>query len=187
MISAWLVTQREGKVSLRGDSRLSPAGPVSGKVDKNGLNGSMAWQAFTPIEGVPERLGPMLPATAARRRLHTTTPGPKRAPPAGSAVADGRLLTPGDSAVLASEGDPDDQDSPVEGLLQRHADVRNQVGLELLQLVSQAAPALVCASRGLYPYSSGTATDVGHYWVVHSHVLCSGLIGSKIIPVDPVW
>ncbi len=91
----------------------------------------MVWQVFTPIEGVPERLGLMLPATAARRRLHTTTPGPKRARPASSAAADGRLLMPGNCAVLASGVDLDDQDSPVEGLLQRDTDVRNQVGLAL--------------------------------------------------------
>ncbi|KAK9907456.1 hypothetical protein WJX75_004030 [Coccomyxa subellipsoidea] len=79
--------------------------------------------AFTPMEGVPERLDPMLPATCARRRLHTTTPGPRRA--LGSVAADGRLLTPGDAAVLASGGDPD-HDSPVEGLLQQSPAVGHQ-------------------------------------------------------------
>ncbi|CAL8462990.1 g2524 [Coccomyxa elongata] len=102
---------------------------------------------FTPVEGVPERLGPMLPATAARRRLHTTTPGPKRARPAGSAAADSRLLTPGDSAVLASGGDLDDQDSPVEGLLQRDTDVRNQ---------ASAAPG--GSSSGSFAFSKAAMT-----------------------------
>ncbi|BDA48012.1 probable centromere protein C at C-terminar half [Coccomyxa sp. Obi] len=102
---------------------------------------------FTPIEGVPERLGPMLPATAARRRLHTTTPGPKRARPAGSAAADCRLLTPGDSAVLASGSDLDDQDSPVEGLLQRDTDVRNQ---------ASAAPG--GSSSGSFAFSKAAMT-----------------------------
>lgn len=89
-----------------------------------GLIWNMRRQAFTPMEGVPERLDPMLPATCARRRLHTTTPGPRRA--LGSVAADGRLLTPGDAAVLASGGDPD-HDSPVEGLLQQSPAVGHQV------------------------------------------------------------
>ncbi|EIE27333.1 hypothetical protein COCSUDRAFT_55347 [Coccomyxa subellipsoidea C-169] len=93
--------------------------PMEGVLERHGfvLQPKTPALAFTPMEGVLERLGPMLPATCARRRLHTTTPGPSRA--RSSAAADGRLFTPGDAAVLASGGDPD-HDSPVEGLLQQN-------------------------------------------------------------------
>ncbi len=90
------------------------------------------------MEGVLERLGPMLPATCARRRLHTTTPGPSRA--RGSAAADGRLFTPGDAAVLASGGDPD-HDSPVEGLLQQNTAAGAQVIHRYQSLISQRGQA----------------------------------------------
>ena len=69
------------------------------------------------MEGVPERLGPLLPITSAKRRLATTAPGAPRSrarigsmssSPAGAGpeAAAARLLpgaSPGESAVLASQ------------------------------------------------------------------------------------
>jgi hypothetical protein len=79
-------------------------------------------QAFTPMEGVPERMGLLLPPGTVARRLLTTTPGRRLG---RAAAADGRLAPPADCAVLASssavqQAEAPDQDSPVEGLL--HAD-----------------------------------------------------------------
>ena len=90
-------------------------------------------QAFSPMEGVLERLGPMLPLTCAKRLL-TTTPGSRRkrarsggddtsASPMQQEPAARVRLVPGECPALAlaaadtgHEGTEDSRDSPVEGL-----------------------------------------------------------------------
>lgn len=87
------------------------------------------------MEGVPERLEPLPPATCARR-LPTTTPGrPLRA----AAAAISRLDSPAESVVLASKpaggifggNAAEDNNSPVDGLLQRSPAAEQVLALSL--------------------------------------------------------
>ncbi len=88
-------------------------------------------QAFSPMEGVPERLGPLLPPQTCAKQQSATTPGgglhsrARQAPPMDEAAAQLRLAaSPGGSRVLpsaaaamiGSSADEDDPNSPVEGL-----------------------------------------------------------------------